>query len=313
MIIDVQPDIVHFNSLTLAPYSSVPKELGVPCVLHVREPVLDGFLGLRKAWLRYFLRNKVNKVISICHDNLRRLGSLKNGAVVYNPVDFSRFDFTIEKIKVRRELGLPEDGKIVCYVGGGHPVKGPDYFFDAMLRLHNLGVSFSCVAPSFSLPDIPGRTFFRRIISSILLRRLYSFVLRLRSFYFKLSSVIDIFTPGFTYDVQKYLAASDVVCVTHAKPHFARVVMESGAMKRPVVCFAVGGVSEVVIDGVTGVLVQPRDTDAMAHAVKRIFEDRGFSDSLSENAYDYSVEKFSSSVSARKVFDIYLDVMKNGR
>lgn len=51
---------------------------------------------------------------------------------------------------------------------------------------------------------------------------------------------------------------------------FGLVALEAGLMKRPVVATRVGGLPEVVDDGVTGLLVPPEDTDALAGAINEM-------------------------------------------
>jgi glycosyltransferase involved in cell wall biosynthesis len=66
------------------------------------------------------------------------------------------------------------------------------------------------------------------------------------------------------------LSTSTVECLPYA-------VLEAMAVQRPAVCTAIGGLPELVAEGVTGHLVPPHDADALARAMRRILEspDRG--------------------------------------
>ncbi|HEY8661601.1 MAG TPA: hypothetical protein VIL78_21375, partial [Hanamia sp.] len=55
LLVNLQPDMVHFNSLTLAPYARVSSSMGIPSIVHVREPVLKGLFGFRRKWLEHNL------------------------------------------------------------------------------------------------------------------------------------------------------------------------------------------------------------------------------------------------------------------
>jgi glycosyltransferase involved in cell wall biosynthesis len=67
-------------------------------------------------------------------------------------------------------------------------------------------------------------------------------------------------------------SADAVVCVPWYEP-FGMVALESAACGTPVVASAVGGLSETVVDGVTGLLVPPRAPDRLAFAVRTLLSD----------------------------------------
>ena len=52
------------------------------------------------------------------------------------------------------------------------------------------------------------------------------------------------------------------------------ILLEAMAMGRPVIATSVGGIPEVVVDGVTGLLVPPRNPSRLADAMLRLIEDR---------------------------------------
>ena len=58
------------------------------------------------------------------------------------------------------------------------------------------------------------------------------------------------------------------------------VVIESFARGRCVVASRVGGIADVVEDGVQGVLVEPGDVDALADALARVLSDRALAERL---------------------------------
>jgi glycosyltransferase involved in cell wall biosynthesis len=70
------------------------------------------------------------------------------------------------------------------------------------------------------------------------------------------------------------------------------VILEAMALARPVVASDVGGIPEMVEDGVTGLLVAPRDPDALADAIVRLLTDHPFADTLGRNGYRLVRERF---------------------
>jgi len=69
------------------------------------------------------------------------------------------------------------------------------------------------------------------------------------------------------------MAAADVVAIPSRAEGLPRVALEAGALGRPVVAAAVGGLPEVVVDGVTGLLVPPEDPPRLAAALARLLGD----------------------------------------
>src|SRR5690606_5529349 len=66
-----------------------------------------------------------------------------------------------------------------------------------------------------------------------------------------------------------YLIADFAILPTSVPESFGRAAVEPQAMGRPVIASAHGGVTETVLDGVTGWLAPPDDPDAWAAAIAR--------------------------------------------
>jgi glycosyltransferase involved in cell wall biosynthesis len=76
-------------------------------------------------------------------------------------------------------------------------------------------------------------------------------------------------------DIWALLAAVDIVAVPSLWPDpLPRSVMEAMAAGRPVVAYRTGGIPEMVVDGSTGFLVEPRDVSGFAAALERLSRDR---------------------------------------
>ena len=73
--------------------------------------------------------------------------------------------------------------------------------------------------------------------------------------------------------VHELVACASLVVIPSRCEPFGLVALEAGLMARPVIATNVGGLPEVVEDGVTGVLVEPDDAAATAHAISRLLGD----------------------------------------
>ena|GEM_PF-1221424 len=98
---------------------------------------------------------------------------------------------------------------------------------------------------------------------------------------------------GFAPQISRWYRVCDVVAMPSRSEAVAVVALEAMAHAKPVVAFAVGGISEVVIDGETGVLVPPGDTDAFAAALKELLLDPARAQALGAAGARRAREHFS--------------------
>ena len=99
---------------------------------------------------------------------------------------------------------------------------------------------------------------------------------------------------GFREDIPQLMKACDAIahCSTAPEP-FGRVIVEAQLAKRPAIATIGGGTSEIIEDGVTGLLIPPNDSDLLAEAIKKIFSDRELTNKMVENGYIQAKTKFS--------------------
>jgi glycosyltransferase involved in cell wall biosynthesis len=99
---------------------------------------------------------------------------------------------------------------------------------------------------------------------------------------------------GFRQDIPQLMKACDAIahCSTAPEP-FGRVIAEAQLAKRPAIATIGGGTSEIIEDGVTGLLIPPNDSDLLAAAIAKIFRDRELTNKMVENGYIQAKTKFS--------------------
>jgi glycosyltransferase involved in cell wall biosynthesis len=84
-----------------------------------------------------------------------------------------------------------------------------------------------------------------------------------------------VFLVGFRPDVLSVHKAFDVFVMSSVTEGLGTSLLDAMACARPIVATAAGGMPEVVADGETGLLVPPRDDQALADAIVRLLEDEG--------------------------------------
>lgn len=111
---------------------------------------------------------------------------------------------------------------------------------------------------------------------------------------------------GYVPNPNDYVASMDIF--VHASYHeaFSLAVIEACMLARPVIATAVGGTPEIIEDGVTGLLIAPRDTKALAEALTSLLDDGDKRNKLGDAAYALAVRKFDfQTIVEKKIIPIY--------
>ena len=93
-------------------------------------------------------------------------------------------------------------------------------------------------------------------------------------------------------DVPAVTAALDVAVLPSYREAQGLTILEAMALSRPVVASNVGGIPEMIEDGVTGLLVPPHDADALAAAIVRLLTDHPLADMLGRAGHDLVHDRF---------------------
>lgn len=115
----LEPDLVHLNSSTLAAAALAARREGLPIVWHIREPIADGYMGLRREWLKRRIDRDSTRIIAIAEYDAGRLRPSPRIRVIPNFVDLVVFDRNISPGEARSRLDLPP-GHHVVKIGRAH-------------------------------------------------------------------------------------------------------------------------------------------------------------------------------------------------
>ena len=114
---------------------------------------------------------------------------------------------------------------------------------------------------------------------------------------------------GYRIDIPQIMAALDIVLMPAEDEPFGRVVVEGMCMGKPVIGTGSGGVPEVVEDGVSGLLVPPRDPRALAAAIVSLVDDPTNARRLAEGGRLRAINEFSVESHLRRVEETYARVL----
>ena len=110
---------------------------------------------------------------------------------------------------------------------------------------------------------------------------------------------------GTVADVRPSLAAMDVFVLPSHAEGMSNALMEAMAAARPVVATAVGGNTEVVVDGKTGVLIPPADPAAIADAIAALLRDPDRAAGLGAAAREFVTRRFGARARVAELEQLY--------
>ncbi|MEM1510586.1 MAG: glycosyltransferase family 4 protein [Thermofilaceae archaeon] len=199
--------------------------------------------------LAKYILQEAEQVITVSWFNAKKLLSLgvSNNKlhVIPNGYDEKRFK-PISMYIARKKLGLPFNKKILLSVGNLVSVKGHVYLIDAMRFISRERDDTILI-----------------IIGTGILRD----VLEKRSKKYGLNDKI-IFTGGRPHEeIPLWMNACDLFILPSLSEGFPTVIPEAMACGKPVIASNVGGIPEVVSSSDVGILVPPKDAEALSQAI----------------------------------------------
>jgi len=121
------------------------------------------------------------------------------------------------------------------------------------------------------------------------------------------NGINDVVFAGFVsaQDLPRYYASADVfVAPSTGRESFGLILLEGLASGTPVVASSIAGYSGVIRQGIDGVLVEPKDPQALALAIVRVLADASLRERLVASGREH-VRQFSWAVVAERLLDVY--------
>ncbi len=238
----------HLGRADIAAALAVPRPVPLVSTLH---NVIDNFpwpirLGFLLTDRRVTMRTGVSRsCISSMYDNWRLKSPRR---VIYNPIDASRLAPSASRREVLRQIDVPAGARLVLNAGRVIPMKGQIYLVRALPALLRRDPA-TVVAIAGVGPELA----------------------RLQAEAEALNVSHALRLVGFRDDIASLIAAADVVVFPSLWEGLGLVPIEAMLLRRPVVASAIGPIMEYIDHEAEGLLVPPRDPDAIAAAVDRVF------------------------------------------
>ena len=201
--------------------------------------------------------------------------------LIYNGVDLQRYDHQ-GPVTLRDEYGLEPGSRIVGVVARLEPEKGHQTLIeawpsvlqkvpDAYLLIVGEGSRRDSLEQWASAHRVAHRTIF----------------------------------TGRRDDIPAVTAALDVAVLPSWREAQGLSILEAMALSRPVVASDVGGIPEMVEDGVTGLLVEHDNPVALAAAIVRLLTDRPFAEQIARAGHDLVHDRFCIELMVKAIEEIY--------
>ncbi|HSQ97536.1 MAG TPA: glycosyltransferase family 4 protein [Rickettsiales bacterium] len=301
-------DLVHVRSRAPA-WSAyfACKQVKCPLVSTIHGNYSIGYFPI--SWFKRFYNSSMvmaNKIICVsnfieeyAYNNYKIFRKKYNNGdvkIIHRGVDtevFNPQNITQQRmVSIINKLQVPNDKSIILLPGRLTEWKGQMYFLDILKKLKNQ--NYICLI----VGDSKGHEkYLQKLKKKIRKNNLNEFI--------KIENNIA--------DMPSLYLLSDVIVSSSIRGEaFGRIVPEAQAMKRMVVATAIGGSLETIIDGKTGWLINPKDTDKFAEIIDMILNMSSEEKSKKgEIARKHIIDNYTTEMMCSKTIDLYKGMLNN--
>jgi glycosyltransferase involved in cell wall biosynthesis len=250
----LRPDILHTYLLHSNVVGRIVGRLvGIPAIIGSERTI-----GQARRWGRLATRltNPLTDAVEVNSETGARAIENDLGVpaekieVVRSGIDLDAFGGSAGRAETRSALGIADGQHLVLYVGRLRPVKGVEFGIRAFARAStqhpNMHMAMAGEGEQLGYLD--------NLATELEISEKVTFL-------------------GVRNDLPDLFAAADSVLMPSLNEGFPRTAIEAMAAGKPVIATGVGGTPEAIVDGETGILVPPKDVEAMAEALVKLVGD----------------------------------------
>lgn len=202
---------------------------------------------------------------------------------IYSGIELEKFiDANYDPVLARESLGISPNGPVIGTITRLEPVKGNIYLIEAIPHIIKIFPTLKVI--------IAGDGTQRKMIEN-----------RIEA----LSLTRNVVLLGATNEVSKVLSALDIFVLSPLNEGMGRCLLEAMAMSKPVIATSVGGISEIVEDNVTGLLVPPKDSRKLAKAIIYLLANKEKAVEMGQTARKRLNHNFSSKAMIDEISALY--------
>lgn len=194
-------------------------------------------------------------------------------------VDIARFrPNQPARVSVRQKLNIPNEATVFLFIGRLTRDKG----------VIDLARAFSGLGGAYLLFVGPDE------------QNMQAEIIRIAG-----ESSLNMHFVGHTDEPEFYMAAADVLCLPSYREGFGSVVIEAAAVGIPAIASRIYGISDAVVDGVTGLLHEPRDINGIKNCMEQMRSNAVLRLNFGESAKKRAIKEFDSKLITQEWINFY--------
>ena len=299
-------DLVYINSSVFITSGIASWLAGVKVVWHIREIIPDTKIGKLQKRLIELISSDI---IAISKEVQKKFDKWKT-TLIYNGIDPEEFKPNLEREVISKKYGLSEEETIFTHVSQLYPAKGSFIFLKAARILIEAGykVRFWVIGGHSGNSTNDFTTRIKNVVKHLLRHK--DCKEELEKFARDSGIAYRVIFTGYRDDVPNFISLSNATVAPNLQAEgFGRVLIEAGALRKPVISTDIPPTSEIVIDGKTGILVEPKSPEALAEAMIYIINNPREARKMGENGYQNVVNNFHTDITYSKIADLYEKIL----
>jgi glycosyltransferase involved in cell wall biosynthesis len=231
----------------------------------------------------------IDRVIAVSSDIQNVLSQIYGAdrvVCIHNGIDLEAAHATVERQEKRKEWSIDEEAVVVGTVGRLVPVKGHAMLLEAMRMVRHSNQNLTLLL----VGDGPLRGHLEAEVKRMGLER----------------AVIFAGHQEQSYD---FINIMDIFVLPSLHEGIPMVLLEALALKRPVIASRVGGIPEVIENGVSGLLVGREDVLSLANSIRELMKNQSRAIQFGQRGRDRLEHEFNAQLMAAKVSGIYQSLL----
>ena len=297
-------DIVHlheyrtFQNILVAHYA---KKHDVPYVLQAHGSLPRIMAWPRLKWIYdvlfgYRLLRDSSKVIALNHVEAKQYKAMgvpeEKLAIIPNGINLSEYAKLPPKGNFKKKFNIPEDKKIILYLGRIHRIKGVDFLIKAYAYLKN-EMNYKNAVLVIAGPDD-------------------GYLKEAQGIANRLGISKNVLFTGQLYGRDKLEAYvdSEFYVLPSRYETFPMAALEAYACGKPIIASNVGGLRELVVNGETGLLIDVGDIDQLAKAIHSLLNNEAEVEKMGSKGMQYVKSNFSIEKVVERLEKVYEEAVE---